>query len=82
MNEGAPVKTAHMSRGGASGVCSSGGKLVVYPACEKMEGASPLLLLDPVPKGYSWRKVSSLSFQKLFLLLLPHCNHEHCTHTN
>ena len=36
---GALVQTAHMSRGGASGVCSSGGKLVVYHACEKMEGA-------------------------------------------
>ena len=33
--EGAPVETAHMSRGGASGVCSSGGKFVIYPACKK-----------------------------------------------
>ena len=32
--EGAPVQTAHMSRGGVSGVGSSGGKLVIYPACK------------------------------------------------
>ena len=40
--EGAPVHTARMSRGEASGVCSSGGKFVVYPECEKMEKASPI----------------------------------------
>ena len=80
--EGALVQTAHMSGGGASGVCSSGGKLVVYPACEKMEGASPLLLLDPVPMKYSWRTVSSPSFQKLFLLLLPHWKHKNCAYIN
>ena len=33
-NKGAPVQTAHMSRGEASGFCSSGGKRVVYPACK------------------------------------------------
>ena len=59
---GALVKTAHMSRGGASGVCLSGGKLVVYPVCEKMEKACPLLLLDPVLMEYSWRTAFSLPF--------------------
>ena len=34
-NEGAPVQTAHVLRSEASGVCLLGGKLVVYPACEK-----------------------------------------------
>ena len=48
--------------GEASGVCSSGGKYVVYPACEKMEKASPHLLLDPVPMGYSWSTDASTPF--------------------
>ena len=59
--------------------CSFGRKPVVCSASEKMEGASPLFLLDLVPMGYSWRTVSSLSFQTLFFLLLPRCKYENCT---
>ena len=76
--EGAPGRTAHMSRGGVSGLSIWWETCCLF-AYEKMERASPLFLLDLVPMGYSWRTASSPSFLKLFLLLLSHCNHEHCT---
>ena len=66
---------SHVSSGGISVLLIWGDTACccacTHSASEKMEGASPPLLLDPVPKGYSRRTVSSLSCQKSFLLATP-----------
>ena len=62
-NKGVPVQTAHMLGGGATGVCSSGGKLVVYPVCKKRrELQSQLDTHGEQSPLRHFRSISSYSF--------------------